>query len=93
MKKEEIYNEKIAPLVEKIFEICKENDIQMISSFNFGGTENGDKICNTYVNSEEESDGIVDALKILQYEYIAIPKHAGRLLGYLINEEDDLINL
>lgn len=74
LKKEKIYFEKVAPLLSEIYKICEENEIQMVSSFYLGETEEGDMVCNTYLDSNENSESIIDAIKVLQYDHVAIPE-------------------
>jgi hypothetical protein len=54
--KEQIYNEKINPLMSQIFDICKENNVHMISSFYIKEKDeiNDDIYCSIYVSSKEK---------------------------------------
>ncbi len=45
MNKEQIYDEKIHPLMGKIIEICKEHKIAMISSFSIPNDEDPNLLC------------------------------------------------
>lgn len=87
LKREKIYYDEIVPLLKEIYNICVKNDIQMISSFNLGKVEDGDMISNTYVNSNENADSIVDALKILSSDYIAVPNNLDDLMYEMLREE------
>lgn len=49
--KEEIYKNKIEPLMNQIIKICKENDMQILCSFML--KEIGRIACTTYIPSKE----------------------------------------
>lgn len=69
--KEQIYDEKIYPLMKKIIGICKENDIQMLFSCYLKTDENGDLNCTTYLESKEQNcESLRDAVKVIRYGYI-----------------------
>jgi hypothetical protein len=53
--KEQIYDERVAPLMEEIIEICTEHKIAMLASFSVpdGTTEGADLMCTTSLLKEE----------------------------------------
>lgn len=70
--KEQIYDEKIYPLMDKIIDICKENDIQMVFSCYLRADDEGDLHCTTYLESKEENcEALKDANKVIQCGYVA----------------------
>lgn len=70
--KERIYDEKIYPLMDKIINICKENDIQMVFSCYLRADNEGDLRCTTYLKSKEENcESLEDANKVIQCGYVA----------------------
>ena len=67
--KEQVYNEQIYPLMDKIIKICQENDIQMIASYCLSVEDEG-LMCTTYLNSQDENcDIIKDANRVIQCGY------------------------
>lgn len=70
--KEQIYDEKIFPLMKQVIEICQENDIQTLFSCYLKTDENGDMMCTTYLSSKEQtSDKLTDARKVIMDGYVA----------------------
>lgn len=70
--KEQVYDERIYPLMDKIIGICKENDIQMIFSCYLRAEDNGDLRCTTYLESKEENcNSLKDASRVIQCGYVA----------------------
>lgn len=70
--KEAIYDEKISPLVKKIIEICKEEDIQMLFSCYLKNDDVGQLKCTTYIPSNEENcPDLGNAKKVLSDGYVA----------------------
>lgn len=66
--KEKIYDEEINPLMAKIIDICKKNDIQMLSSF---ALNSEDLVCTTHLVSENfTNESIEDASKVIQCGYV-----------------------
>lgn len=55
---EQIHDEQIAPLMAKIIEICRENHMPMLATFNYahgnGDDENGDAFSTTYMHDGRE---------------------------------------
>ncbi len=48
--KEYIYDQEIAPLMSKIIEVCKSNDIPIVASFCYGLSDDGDvDLCTTFI--------------------------------------------
>jgi hypothetical protein len=69
--KEQIYDEKIFPLMKEVIEICKENDIQMLFSCYLKTDENGNMNCTTYLPSKEQNcDNLQDAIKVIKHGYV-----------------------
>jgi hypothetical protein len=69
--KEQIYDEQIYPLMGKIIEICKENDMQMIFSCYLRPEEEGNLRCTTYLKSKEDNcKSLDDAYKVIQLGYV-----------------------
>ena len=69
--KEQVYDEKIYPLMDQIIQICKENDMQMIFSCYLRTDEEGDYRCTTYLkSSEENAKSLDDAAKVIQLGYV-----------------------
>jgi hypothetical protein len=55
--KEDVYDDEISPLVQKIIEICKENKIPAIMSFAYAANEEeGTGCCTTLLNYFEGRD-------------------------------------
>lgn len=70
--KEQIYDEQIYPLMSKIIDICKTNDMQMLFSCYLKTDDNGDMNCTTYLKSaEQNNDRLDDAAKVIQLGYVA----------------------
>lgn len=53
MNKEEIYDNEISPLMQKIIEICQRNDISMVFSASIPTEESNDLVCTTSLNSNK----------------------------------------
>lgn len=71
--KEQIYDEKINPLMSEIIRVCKENNIQMFASFALKECdENGeDMLCSTFITSPEyTSSRLDDAVKVVKNGYV-----------------------
>ena len=69
--KEQIYDEKIYPLMKKIIDICKESDMQMLFSCYLKTDESGDLNCTTYLESKEQNcESLRDAVKVIRHGYI-----------------------
>jgi len=51
--KEDIYDDRIATLMTKIIEICKENDIAMLCSFELGAGSDESLFCTTHLKGSE----------------------------------------
>lgn len=67
--KEKIYDEEINPLMAQIIEICKTNDIQMLSSF---ALNNEDLACTTHlISTEFTNESIEGAARVIQCGYVA----------------------
>ncbi len=46
--KEEVYDREISPLIKKVIDICKENEIPMLASFNYeNDKDEGEGYCTT----------------------------------------------
>jgi len=70
--KEQIYDDKIHPLMEKVIAICKENDIQMLFNCYLKTDEDGDMTCDTYLESKEQNcNKLEDAAKVIRLGYVA----------------------
>lgn len=67
MNKEQIYDEKINPLMAQIIAICKENKIAMVASFGIETPEDEGLHCTTALTTDEfnPSDNLRDAVKVL----------------------------
>lgn len=66
--KEKIYDAEIHPLMDKIIDICKRNDIHMLSSF---ALNNENLVCTTHLASKEFTNkSIEDAAKVIQCGYV-----------------------
>jgi hypothetical protein len=62
--KEDVYDNEISPLMQKIIAVCKKHDIPMLASFTF---ENCEERCTTYMESESRTDQALDkALKVIR---------------------------
>lgn len=57
MNKEQIYDEQIYPLMDKIISICKEHGIAMFASFSIPTDEQPDLECMTHL---PDGDGVFD---------------------------------
>ncbi len=63
--KEEIYDEEIFPLMGKILEICKENKISMVSSYQLDETDDP-LFCTSFLKYEGCTAKIINARNALQ---------------------------
>ncbi len=52
MNKEQIYDEKINPLMTQVIEICKANSIAMLATFDIPNDEDPDLACTTHLPDE-----------------------------------------
>jgi len=66
--KEEIYDEKIAPLMKEVIKVCKEEGINFLAHFYLAEeTEEENHLhCTTYIPGEKEHDKLKDALKLVR---------------------------
>lgn len=53
MSKEEIYDEKIAPLMQQVLEICMANNIAMISDFEIPSDEDPNLCCTSHLPGDD----------------------------------------
>jgi len=66
--REKIYDDEINPLMAKIIDICKSNDIQMLSSF---ALNDEDLVCTTYLPCKEFTNKqINDASYVIRNGYV-----------------------
>lgn len=64
--KEFIYDDEIHPLMEKILDICQDNNIQMVASFYIGHNDDGELKCTSYLESSTHNDNLLlDARNII----------------------------
>jgi len=78
--KEQLYDEKIHPLMEKVIAICKENDIQMLFNCYLKTNDEGDMTCDTYLESKEENcRKLEDAVKVIRLGYVAQKPYFGAM--------------
>jgi len=70
MNKEEIYDNKISPLMVQILEICKENNIAMLMSFSIPTDEDPDLQCTSALLSDEMNPPkeLRQALRVIRNE-------------------------
>jgi len=69
--KETIYDEQIFPLMDKIINICKENDIQILSSFYLKTDGDGNLLCTTYLESKEQNASeLQNAVRVIKNGYV-----------------------
>jgi hypothetical protein len=69
---EQVYDEKIYPLMAEVINICKDNDIQILFSCYLRTDDDGDLRCTTYLESiEQNCESLKDANKIIQCGYVA----------------------
>ena len=60
MNKEQVYNEKIAPLIKQVFEICEQHDIGMLAVFSIPTNENPTLACTTFIAGQNDKRGLGD---------------------------------
>ena len=65
MNKEQIYDEKISPLMAEIIDVCKQNKIAFIASFAIPNDEDNDLRCTTalFESREESTEDVEDFRK------------------------------
>ena len=70
MNKEQVYDEKVAPLMTQIIEICKESGIAMLASFAIPTEEDSGLRCTTCLPDEagKNDPDHLKALRILKNE-------------------------
>jgi hypothetical protein len=68
MTKEQIYDEKLDPLMAQIIEICKDNKIAMIADFSIPSEDDDSLHCTSVLLSEEynPSGGMLEAFLLLR---------------------------
>lgn len=54
MNKEQVYDEKISPLMKQIIDICQEHNIGMIADFEIPNDEDSDLCCTTGLPGEND---------------------------------------
>ena len=66
--KEQIYDEKIAPLMKEVIKVCKEEGINVLAQFYLREEtdEEEDLHCTTYIPGDKEHESLNDALKIVR---------------------------
>lgn len=74
MNKEQIYDEKISPLMAQIIAICKENGVAMIASFFIPTEEDAGLCCTTCLPDENSKNGFghKEAFRLLRNEQPAV---------------------
>jgi hypothetical protein len=70
--KEQVYDEKISPLMTEIIKICKENDIKMVADFYLREpTESEDEFhCTTALIMDCESERLKDLVRVIYNGYV-----------------------
>ena len=70
--KEQIYDEKISPLMTQIIQICKENDIKMVADFYLREpTEEATEFhCTTALTVDCNSERLKDLVKVIYNGYV-----------------------
>lgn len=65
---EKAYDEKIAPLMTRIIEICKEHKIPFIASFAYANTEqDGEAACTSYIDYPgRRPEKLIRSLRVLR---------------------------
>lgn len=77
--KEKAYDDIVAPLMTKIIDVCKENEIPMFAHFRLDRNEEEDAtvLCTTSVTSDqtskEDKDTIVKLVNVARHRYEAVP--------------------
>lgn len=68
MNKEQIYDERISPLMSQIIDICKEHKIAMVMSFHLPDAEQDTLHCTTALvsNDYQPSDTLLEAWSVVQ---------------------------
>ena len=76
---EHVYDEQIAPLMSKIIDICKDNNLPMFATFLYAhdGEEEGGQLCTTSLLFKERM--IPDAMMELPKNIVPIPAPALRI--------------
>lgn len=76
MTKEQIYDEKIFQLMAQIIDICKENKIAMVASFDITPPDDETPfLCSTALTTEEFNppEQFTDCVKVIYHGYVAAP--------------------
>lgn len=74
MNKEQIHDEQISPLVNKIIEICQANGIAMICSFHIPNEDDDELLCTTALLDENKTapEEFKHALNIIHPQPITV---------------------
>ena len=72
MKKEQVYDEQIYPLMAKIISVCEENKIDMVSTFLLDKKDGDEFLCSTLIN-HNNSRVITECRNIIYGDYVAVP--------------------
>jgi len=65
MNKEQVYDREIAPLLDRIFGICKQHDIPMLVVFGLPTEEEPDLHCASVANVDEMSDDLKEVWELI----------------------------
>lgn len=68
MNKEQVYDEKVAPLMTQIIAICQEHKIAMLATFAIPTKEDSDLLCTTCISDEtgRPPEPILSALRVVR---------------------------
>lgn len=72
MKKEQVYDEQISPLMDKIISICEENKIDMVATFCLEKIDDDELLCTTLIN-RNNSRVITGCKKVIFDRHVTIP--------------------
>lgn len=69
MNKEQVYDEKISPLMAQIIDVCKANNIAFVASFSIPNDDDETLACTSALLTDETEppQNLQDAVKVLRY--------------------------
>ena len=70
---EAVYDEKIHPLMKQVLDICKEYDIPMFATFQYGEDENGGLVCTSVIGKEGQDRVLTDCYRVAREGWQATP--------------------
>lgn len=67
---ERVYDEKIAPLMDQIIAVCKEHEMPVVASFQYGAED----LCTTFLPfGHRMNDRLLTCRRVIYYASVALP--------------------